>query len=228
MSTMRRTERWRRDLARLVRHRWPVLLVGALLTTLAVLAVDRDRAVYYTRGEVTFLAPSSRLYPNSLSTTSEGLIITAGVIAKELTGPGRVLKLASPDVDLVGLGVRNGWTVRLPDTGGQWAPNFAEQQLVVEVVGPDPDVVVARALALVESIRVELDDFQRDTRVDPVNDITVKLTPDAAGVRRVGGSRVRALGMTVVLGVAATVLVAGRTRPARSHPQEGERHHGTR
>jgi hypothetical protein len=216
------------DLVRSLRRWWPVVLAGALLTALATYVVDQDRSVYYTRGEVTFLAPSSRLYPNSLSTTSEGLIITAGAIGKEISGPGKVTKFASPDVNLVGLGVRDGWAIRLPDTGGQWAPNFPEQQLIVEVVGPDQQSVEDRQLELITEIKQKLAEFQRDADVAPVNDITVKVTPDAAGIYHVGGSRVRALGVTAVLGGAITVLVVVLletwTRRRRRLPDDAPTH----
>ena len=184
---------------------WPVVTVGVVLTMAAGYVASLDRSVYYTRTEVTFLAPSSRIYPNSLSTTSEGLIVTAGVIGKQVTGPGKVGKFASPDVTLVGLGVRDGWTVRLPDTGGQWAPNFAEQVLIIEVVGPDRASVVDRQQELVEQIDAQLQEFQRDAGVDPVNDITAKVTPESAGIYQVRGSPVRALGLTALIGCATTL-----------------------
>jgi hypothetical protein len=212
------------DLLRTAGRRWPLVLACALLTVAAAYVVDLDRSLWYTRSEVTFLAPSSRLYPNSLSTTSEGLIIAAGAIGKEVSGPGKVVKLASPEATLVGLGIREGWSIRLPDTGGQWAGNFTQQQLVIEVIGSDPRLVESRELELIAELRRQLDLWQRDHGVDPVNDITAKVTPEWATLQRVDGNRVRAVGMTGIVGVAATLLVLTAVeKRARRRRAEHER-----
>lgn len=196
------------DLIRSLIRRWPVLLVGAVLTGgLGYLSVQDD-GVYWTRTEVVFLAPSSRLYPNSLKTTSEDLIITAGIVAKEITGPERITKYASTEANLVGIGVRDGWSVRLPDTGGQWAPNFASQTLLVEAVGSSSAEVEAKQSELVRRIGESLATMQREAGVDPVNSITVTTAPESTVTYHVGGSRIRALGMTSLLGAGATVSVA--------------------
>lgn len=193
------------DLIRSVIRRWPIVLVGALFTAaLGYLAVD-DRDVYWTRTEVVFLAPSSQLYPNSLKTTSEDLIITAGVVAKRVTGPGRITKYASPDANLVGIGIRDGWSIRLPDTGGQWATNFTSQALTVEVVGPDRETVLAKQQELIDRIEDELDALQRSAGVDPRNDITATVVPESAVVHQIGGSKLRTLGMIAALGAGATL-----------------------
>ncbi|TDD70944.1 hypothetical protein E1262_07370 [Jiangella aurantiaca] len=188
-------------------RRWPVVLAGALCTGALAFAMAAGDHVYWSRTEVVFLAPTSRLYPNALNAPSEDIIITAGVVAKMVTGPAATLKYASPDANLVGIGVRDGWSVKLPDTGGQWAPNFASQVLSVEVVAPDRETVVARQQELVDRIAQELENLQRNAGVDPVNDITVTVNPRTSTVYEVGGSRMRAMGMTGLLGGGATLAV---------------------
>lgn len=193
------------DLVRSMIRRWPIMLVGAICTAaLGYLAVSDD-GVAYARTEVVFLAPSSETNPNSLKTTSEDLIITAGVVSKAISGPGKVTKFADPSVTLVGLGVRDGWAVRLPDTGGQWASNFSSQSLIVEVVARDREAALAKQRELVDRIRLEMDALQRDAGVDPVNDITVSVVPETGVIRDVGGSTIRALAVVGVLGVSATI-----------------------
>jgi hypothetical protein len=188
-------------------RRWPVVLVGALCTGALAFVMLADDEVYWSRTEVVFLAPTSRLYPNSLSAPSEDLIITAGVVAKRVTGPGATLKYASPEANLVGIGVRDGWSVKLPDTGGQWAPNFARQVLSVEVVAPDREKLLARQRELIDRIARELDALQRERGVDPVNDITVTVQPETSAVYELGGSKIRTLGMVGILGGGATLSV---------------------
>ncbi|MGB3375155.1 MAG: hypothetical protein WBA87_08460 [Microbacterium sp.] len=193
------------ELVRALIRNWPILVVGAMLTAGVGLAAVSDDGVYFTRTELVFLAPSSTMYPNSLRTQSEDIIITAGVVAKRITGPDKITKFASPDVTLVGLGVRDGWSLRLPDTGGQWAANFATQRLILDIVGPSEDSVRARQDEVINRVSDELNDLQREHHVTPVNDITVMTAPRSTAIFSVGPNKVRALAMTAVLGLGATV-----------------------
>ncbi|WP_211368159.1 hypothetical protein [Microbacterium rhizomatis] len=196
-----------RDLVRALVRRWPILLIGALVTgAVAFLAVS-DRGVYWSRTEVAFLAPSSARYPNSLQTTSGDLIITAGIVAKRIEGPAAVPKFADSSVNLIGEGVRDGWSMRLPDTGGQWATNFASQTIILEVVGPTRESVETRQDELIAEIATQLDALQREQGVDPVNDIISTVTPASAVVNHVIGSRIRAVAMTGVLGMGAVLAL---------------------
>ena len=193
------------DLVRALLRWWPVLLIGILCTPAVGYLTISDKGAYFSRTEIVFLAPTSSLYPNALRTQSEDIIDTAGVVAKRITGPGEVSKFASPDVTLVGMGVRDGWSLRLPDTGGQWGTNFATQRLVLDVVAPDPGTVQRRQVDLVARVRGELATLQRDAGVAPVNSITVTAAPETPVVYHIGGSKYRVLGMTAALGAGLTV-----------------------
>jgi hypothetical protein len=205
------------DLIRAAVRRWPVLLAGAAVTLGLVWTTTLDDGVYWSRTQVVFLAPTSKAYPNALRTTSEDLIITAGVVAKAVSGPAAVTKYASPDATLIGEGTRDGWSIRLPDTGGQWAPNFAQQVLYVEVAAPTAEEVAARQDEIIGQIEHELDRLQSDAGVGPVNAITVTTAPESTVVHHVQGSRIRAAGMTALLGASATfaLIAALETRTRR-------------
>ncbi|WP_186806159.1 hypothetical protein [Microbacterium aerolatum] len=181
------------------------MLIGAVLTAGSGLAAVSADGVHFTRTELVFLAPTSALYPNALRTQSEDIIITAGLVAKQVTGPEKITKFASPDVTLVGLGVRDGWSLRLPDTGGQWATNFATQRLFLDIVGPSEERVREQQSALIEEVDQELEALQRERGVDPVNDITMITAPQSTTIYSVGVNKARALGMTAVLGIGATI-----------------------
>lgn len=195
------------DLSRALKRYWIIVLVGGLLTAGTGFLAISDRGVYFTRTQLAFLAPTSTLYPNALRTQSEDIIDTAGAAAKRVTGPGRVTKFASADVTLVGLGVRDGWSLRLPDSGGQWATNFTSQILILDVVGPTPEIVKSRQADLTQRVQSSLFQMQRDADVSPVNDITVISVPESPVVYRVGGSRPRALVMTALLGLGGTLMI---------------------
>ena len=194
------------DLLRACLRRWPVIVIGAVLTASAAFTITLDSGVYWARTQVVFLAPSSEAYPNSLKTTSGDLIVTAGVVAKRVMGPGKMIKYAAPEATIVGAtDIRDGYWVRLPDTGGQWATNFASQELQVDVVGATPQRVVELQQYVIGRIKDELNALQREQHVAPVNDITVTVVPDPAVIYPVKGSRPRAYGMTAVLGIGLTL-----------------------
>jgi hypothetical protein len=205
-----------RDLMLALVRRWWVVLIGVVLTAAMGLVALSDPGVYFSRTEITFLAPSSQRYPNSLQTTSGDLIITAGIVAKRVEGPAAIPKFADSSVNLVGEGVREGWSLRLPDTGGQWASNFASQTLILDVVGPTRESVQTQQTAVLDEVAHELYALQREQSVDPVNDITTTATPASAVISHVTGSRIRSLAMTAALGfgaiLAAVVFLEHRAR----------------
>lgn len=186
---------------------WPIVLVGAVLTAGAGYLAVSDDGVYFTRTEIVFLAPTSPLYPNALRTQSEDIIDTAGVVAKRVSGPARVTKFSSPDVTLVGMGVRDGWSLRLPDTGGQWATNFATQRLLLDIVGPTRDAVRRTQEKLLTLVMDELDGLQREEGVVEANRITAIAAPESTVIFAVTGNKPRALGMTAVIGIGLTTAV---------------------
>ncbi|NEN04797.1 hypothetical protein G3T36_02835 [Diaminobutyricibacter tongyongensis] len=203
-------------------RRWPIVLVGVLCTGLAAFAGLGDKGVYYTRTQIVFLAPISTAYPNALATRSEDIIDAAGAVAKSVTGPDPVTKYASPDVTLVGTGIRDGWSLVVPDTGGQWATNFPSQILNLDIVAPDRATVLQRQTTILRRVQENLDKLQSTRHVTPINEITITTAPRSTVIYHVGGSKPRMLGMTAALGIgltAAVIVLAerfGRRRPTRS------------
>lgn len=214
------------ELVRALIRNWLIVLIGVGLTAVSGLAAVAADEVHFTRTELVFLAPTSALYPNALRTQSEDIIITAGLVAKEVTGPGKVTKFASPDVTLVGLGVRDGWSLRLPDTGGQWATNFATQRLFLDIVGPTAEQVREQQRALIAQVDRELEAMQRAAGVAPVNDISMITAPESTTIYAVGVNKARALAMTALLGGGATIAaVVFREFLHRRTRREPERVH---
>jgi hypothetical protein len=195
------------ELCRALLRHWPIVLVGAVCTIGAGVVAISDDGVYFSRTNIVFKAPTSNEYPNAIRTQLEDVIVTAGVVAKRLTGPGRVTKFASPEVTSVGLGVRDGWSIRLRDIGGQWATNFPVQMLTLDVVGPSREVVQQRQHDVIQRVEQELYQLQRDAGVNPAKDITALPAPEFSVVYYVSGNKPRALGMTAVLGVSVTITV---------------------
>lgn len=216
------------DLLRAARRAWYVVVVGVLLTGLALVGVYRDDGLYYSQVEVRLLAPSSAAFPNVLTTTSGDIIQTAGIVAALVNGTDPPRKLADAAATLPGRGVTEGWSVTLPDTGGQWAPNFASQLLNVQVVGPSEKGVIAEREHILAEVSRTLLDLQTEAGVDPVAQITTYIEEDPA-VFYMEGRPSRALLVTAALGGLTTMwsvlvweqLRKGRTQ--RGHDDQGER-----
>lgn len=218
------------DLAGALLRRWPIVLCGVLLTLGFAFLATRSEPVFHARSEVVFLAPASASNPNELVTSSESIIITAGAVMKRINGADAVLQFNDQSVNPVGAPKSQGSTwIRLVDAGNQWVSNFDDQVLVVDAVGSTREEAETRVLVAAEQIRDVLTSLQTDERVDPINDISTRLSPEAPVVAEIDGSGLRAAGMTLILGLIATVaLVVVLEVSARGNREPSHTRGGTR
>jgi hypothetical protein len=121
-------------------------------------------------------------------------------------------RVVSEDVTLSGEGIRSGSSVTLPNSGGQWANQYTQAELDVQVVGPTQSGVVAESSRLVGEINASLAAAQGDQHVDKHNLIRTQLSPPTAIVYRQSGSRSRAGIATLVLGCGVTAAAAAMAR----------------
>jgi len=207
------------DALQTIARRWYVVLVAVVAGLVVSYLAMGAQGVYWSRAEVTFLAPSSAINPNMLTTRSSDLIITAGAVAKRVNGNITWNKMADPAATIVGQGVLDGWSVHLPDYGGQWSTVYSRQVLDVQVSGPTVEDVRARKSEILARIDAELAVLQEG--VVESDRITTTVVPATPSVYYLDGSKVRALAMIWVLcgagALAAVVLLedrAGRRRRA--------------
>ena len=99
-------------------RRWYVLLGAVLIGLLASYVAVSAEGAYWSKAEVTFLAPTSAINPNALRVTSSDLIIAAGAVAKRVNGNATWNQMADPAATIVGQGILDGSQVKLPDHGG--------------------------------------------------------------------------------------------------------------
>ncbi|WP_372593085.1 hypothetical protein [Actinotalea sp.] len=195
-------------------RRWYVLLLALAVAAGGSYLAKQASGVYWSRAEVTFLAPSSAINPNTLKVRSSDLIITAGLVARQINGNAMWNKMADPAATIVGEGVLDGWAVRLPDYGGQWSTVYSRQVLDVQVVGPTIEDVRARQLELLDRIDAELAAFQEGVAASDL--VTTEVVPAVPPVYYVGGSAMRAIAMICLLSgsgaLALTVLLEHRAR----------------
>jgi len=206
------------DLPRIVRRNWPVALIGLLTTLLAGFWIVHRPGVYYEQVNVIFVLPDTPNRENPLQSGDANLIRTAGIVARLVsnhwTGPEPV----SDSATLLGQGVRHGYSVRLPNSGGQWAYNFDRPQLSVEVVGGSPGAVGSLLTQVLAKVNATLTTLQNDEHVRESLRIQTRLSPPLSSVVYVTGSRIRALAVTEVLGISLTlsaVLAVERRRRDR-------------
>lgn len=193
------------DVLQALWRRWYVLAGALVLGVVASYFAVNAQGVYWSRAEVTFLAPTSAINPNALRTTSSDLIIAAGAVAKRVNGNVTWNQMADPAATIVGQGVLDGWSVQLPNHGGQWSRVYPRQVLDVQVSGPTAEVVRERQSELLARIDAELAGLQQGVASTDV--ITTKVVPARPPVYYMHGDKARALLMVWVL-VGAGVLTA--------------------
>ena len=178
--------------------------------------------VYWTSTHVTFLAPFSTANPNTLQVNTDSLVTTAGVVAKLVTQGDVGAQVVSDSVTLADQGIRHGYSVRLPNDGGQWAINYDQPYLDIQAIGTSPPEAATTLRSVVNRIRATLGAVQRAQRVDSWNLISTQLNPEVPPIRLSTGSRARAVLSTLLLGsgltAAGVVVCAGVIRRRAALP----------
>src|SRR5579875_3094252 len=115
---------WRR-----VHRAVAVAVVGLLLTAGFAIHVLHKPGVYFCSTRVLFLTPPSKENPNSLAASTGGVTAMAGAVSRMVEPHPPSAEVVSPLVMLTDEGIRHGWSVTLPNDGGQFANNFDQQLL---------------------------------------------------------------------------------------------------
>lgn len=208
------------DLLSIAAQRWLVTLIGLLLTVAAVFVVSAAQPSYLAQVRVVLLPPASA-QPNGLTDTGASLISLAGVVALTVEGADVSADAVSENVTLTGEGRRQGYTVRQPNSGGQWQYRFDAPVLDVQAVGStrfDAGQQLDAALGRVESVLAEIQDGED---VPAASRVRTVLSPEVAQVAEVAGSTTRAALATTGLGVLFTALVLGYLGPRRRGRRAG-------
>jgi hypothetical protein len=215
------------DLLGALGRRWYVVLVGVLVTVVVCLFTLRAPGVYWASTKVYFLAPATVREPNQLAPDSTAAIAFAGLIQTEVHGGIPPRRSTSPDVSLVDEGIYDGWTIFLPDNGGQWASNFSEPALIVQASGATAEIVQSRMSAMVAQITQLVTDREDEAHVSAAARVTFTMSPTVVAVQYSNGHRSRALLIIGLLGIGLS-LAACRIvdRVATSRRLRGETNDG--
>lgn len=196
------------DLCGILRRRWYVVVLGLALLAGSVHVVASRAGVYWTQVDVVLLAPKSERYPNVIEQTSSGVIAMAGLVEREINRGVHAPATASASVTLAGEGVRRGYSITMPNGGGQWADDFDRPVLDVQVVGESESEVRRRIAELTDLVAHTLAARQAADGVPQVNRITASSSPASPVVLRLEGSHKKAIVATLLLGGALTCVGA--------------------
>ena len=189
------------SLAGTARRLWPIAVAGAIVTVVGAHIVTTAPGVYYEQTSAVFIAPNG----SGFQSGAGGSVSTAAVIESQLGDQGSLP--LSVTATIVGAGIRNGVWVRLPNDGGQWATDFDQEDLDVEVVGGSETQVTAHMNATLSEIRTLLRKDQTSVGVRPDQMISIGLSPPSAPVFYLRGSALRAGITALALGLALTLTV---------------------
>lgn len=148
------------SLVALLRRRWYVVLVFALLTADAMLLTTQSDSIYWARAEVNFVAPKVGGSLTRDLGPSESLVPFAAAVEREVVGATPAATFTLSSAPLHASGLRSGASVRLADEGGQWQRSFKDPILIVEVVDPDQATAQAALVAQVAGIERSSQDMQ--------------------------------------------------------------------
>ena len=202
-----------------------IVACGLVLTLSCALFLVHRPGVYWSQVDVQFLLPISSENPNSYQFSSDSLISLAGVIGKSVGVSPAHESPASDEVTLVGQGITSGYSVRLPNQGGQWATNFSEPLLDVQAAGATPDEVQETMQQVIQEIENSLAQRQDAAGVRPNRRVSTKVSPSDIPIYYGGGSDLRVVAATVIVGLGlTTALVVGLDR-RKARTTEGEDSH---
>jgi hypothetical protein len=210
-----------------LRRQWLVTGIGLALVLGISYHLTHLEGLYYQKVDVIFLAPE-QADTNTFQNTTGSLIGTAGIVSQVVGSSASGAAPVSENATLVGTGVKHGYSVRLPNDGGQWAINYTRPVLDVQAVGTSADEVTATMKMVIAKINHELELRQDDFGVRPEYRITTRLNPAIAYVLHSTGSPSRTLVAALLLGGGVTVAAAvitdnlRRRRPGRVTAEQRE------
>ncbi|RAN76511.1 hypothetical protein B5P43_23220 [Bacillus sp. SRB_336] len=188
------------ELVRLLVRRWYVVLAVAVATVLGVGLVQHPTQVYSAEVNVMFLPPDGVLMDQT-----ESLIYFTAMLERQFNQGHADPKVSSASATLYGAGVRQGYSVSLYDTGGQWQTNFNRPVLQVEVVDSSQAAVQAQLDEILAKIDAIATQSQALAGVKPASMIRSNQSPSPAVIVHVGGSRWRAAAGMLCLGLGLSV-----------------------
>ena len=209
------------QLLRVLARRWYVFVAGLCCTWAAFALLAQSGTVYAAQADYVFVEPGLPGESRSLTGAQPQTLIdfTAIVERKVLAGT-KPAKLASPSASLFGTGIREGTSIGMLDSGGQWVPAFSRPVLSVQVAAPSPAEVQDGMDAALAEVRRVSTALQLETGAQPDSFITVERSPEdliitSFGKTRMGEAKAFAALTAAGLGLSCGAALAVDTAAAR-------------
>lgn len=180
-------------------RRSPHRIIGLALgvTVMASVMAWTWPGTYVGSVDAILLSPSGA---NVLAEPNLSVADTAGILARKVVGVTVPLRPVANDVSMVDEGILTGYTVRQPQSGGQWGVHFDQNLLIVESAGQTEDSARAAMEEALAVLRVSLVRLQDDVGVAAPDRIRIELSPSGPTYTFRAGSRIRAVIGIVALG----------------------------
>jgi hypothetical protein len=182
------------------------MLLGAAISVAAAYLITHRPGVYWTQVNVVVLAPVHRFYPNNLEDPHVLLAPMAGLLVADWNGADRPWLVATGDATLYGEGERQGTQVRVPNEGSQWKPLYLSSRIDVQVVDRTPEAVAREARRVSAELNGLLQKRQDALGVQRSQRMTTMVSPSDPTILHISGSRTRAGGATILVGIALTTI----------------------
>lgn len=200
------------QLLRTLGHRWYIVAAGLILSVVAVMLLARATGpVYSAQTDVVFSAPGRGGLTASADGVMDGLVGLASAVQRDVGGRIPPPTLTTDNATLFGSGVSKGYTITLPNIGGQWQISYNDPKLTVSVVGPDPGWVRVTSDRLVAEIQHNALKRQIDAGVPDYSRIVTGRVPKQTSVSSVSSSTstdARAMIAVVMIGLSVSGTLA--------------------
>ncbi len=218
-------------LLRILVRRWYIVAFGLAIGLVSLGAVRTSEPVYWTKAEVTFVAPDREPAYWIPGDDYASLVDFAAMVERRVNYDSASVDLTLSSGTLYGAGVRHGYSVTLLNSGGQWAKSFRWPVLSVQVVDSSAQTVKNVLGDVVERIKAASTELQREAGVQQAL-ITTLTSPSSPEIVFGGGTQTnRVKGAVFWMGIAATLSVLAavaidsrprRPRAAQTDQQQDE------
>lgn len=196
------------DLVHIMLRRWFVVAFFILCAVITVFVLDTKQRHYVAQTELVMVAPGSVAVSGSPYGSTETLVDFAGVVERRFNASSPTQHLSSPSATLFGNGIRNGVSVRLTNSGGQWNYSFDRPILEVQVIDSNIETVHENMQSVESRVRKIVHDLQTDAHAKPKSMISVYSDTEGANITSFGSTRTgRVKGIALICGVAVVISV---------------------
>ncbi|MET3369249.1 hypothetical protein [Arthrobacter sp. M2012083] len=210
-------------------RRWYILAIGIVVGLASLGAVRSSEPVYWTKAEVTFVAPDRKPAYWIPGDDYASLVDFAAMVERRVNYNSASVDLTLSSGTLYGAGVRHGYSVNLLNSGGQWAKSFRWPVLSVQVVDSSAQKVKEVLNGVIDQINAASLALQTEAGVQQ-DLITTLTSPSSPEIVFGGGTQInRVKGAVFWVGIAATlstlaaVIIDARPRRRRTPKKQTTR-----